>query len=60
MLYDVTKHIIPNLLAGLVVPDVPLEETEFLRKEALKNEIELVRLPLRILDEVFSFFFNPY
>lgn len=27
---------------GLVVPDVPLEETEFLRKEALNNNIELV------------------
>lgn len=27
---------------GLVVPDVPLEETEFLRKEALNNSIELV------------------
>ena len=30
------------LLAGLVVPDVPLEETEILRKEAVKNKIELV------------------
>ncbi|OMO78407.1 Tryptophan synthase, alpha chain [Corchorus capsularis] len=29
---------------GLVVPDVPLEETETLRKEALKNKIELVLL----------------
>ncbi|CAG7865535.1 hypothetical protein BRARA_I03721 [Brassica rapa] len=29
---------------GLVVPDVPLEETEFLRKEALNNNIELVLL----------------
>ncbi|KAJ0247000.1 Tryptophan synthase alpha chain [Hirschfeldia incana] len=29
---------------GLVVPDVPLEETEFLRKEALSNNIELVLL----------------
>jgi tryptophan synthase alpha chain len=29
---------------GLVVPDVPLEETEMLRKEALKNKIELVLL----------------
>ncbi|KAI5680164.1 hypothetical protein M9H77_01391 [Catharanthus roseus] len=29
---------------GLVVPDVPLEETETLRKEALKNELELVLL----------------
>ncbi|KAI3948191.1 hypothetical protein MKX01_014790 [Papaver californicum] len=29
---------------GLVVPDVPLEETEILRKEALKNNIELILL----------------
>ncbi|XP_059432395.1 tryptophan synthase alpha chain [Corylus avellana] len=29
---------------GLVVPDVPLEETEILRKEAKKNGIELVLL----------------
>ncbi|KAJ8749477.1 hypothetical protein K2173_025672 [Erythroxylum novogranatense] len=29
---------------GLVVPDVPLEETELLRKAALKNQIELVLL----------------
>eukprot|EP00262_Sarcandra_glabra_P021485 TRINITY_DN913_c0_g1_i1.p1 TRINITY_DN913_c0_g1~~TRINITY_DN913_c0_g1_i1.p1 ORF type:complete len:311 (+),score=52.98 TRINITY_DN913_c0_g1_i1:139-1071(+) len=29
---------------GLVVPDVPLEETEVLRKEAVKNKIELVLL----------------
>ncbi|KAF3436224.1 hypothetical protein FNV43_RR23316 [Rhamnella rubrinervis] len=29
---------------GLVVPDVPLEETATLRKEALKNDIELVLL----------------
>ncbi|GMH02381.1 hypothetical protein Nepgr_004220 [Nepenthes gracilis] len=29
---------------GLVVPDVPLEETELLRKEAVKNNIELVLL----------------
>lgn len=29
---------------GLVVPDVPLEETEILRYEALKNQIELVLL----------------
>ncbi|GAB2298277.1 hypothetical protein Dimus_032347 [Dionaea muscipula] len=29
---------------GLVVPDVPLEETDELRKEALKNNIELVLL----------------
>ncbi|KAM5563610.1 tryptophan synthase alpha chain [Rosa sericea] len=29
---------------GLVVPDVPLEETDILRKEALKNNIELVLL----------------
>ncbi|XP_031473282.1 tryptophan synthase alpha chain-like [Nymphaea colorata] len=29
---------------GLVVPDVPLEETEILRKEATKKDIELVLL----------------
>ncbi|KAJ9187635.1 hypothetical protein P3X46_003064 [Hevea brasiliensis] len=29
---------------GLVVPDVPLEESELLRKEAFKNNIELVLL----------------
>ncbi|KAI9182473.1 hypothetical protein LWI28_025706 [Acer negundo] len=29
---------------GLVVPDVPLEETEILRKEALKHKLELVLL----------------
>ncbi|KAK4792965.1 hypothetical protein SAY86_023400 [Trapa natans] len=29
---------------GLVVPDVPLEETEILRKEAIKYKIELVLL----------------
>nr|GMD27945.1 tryptophan synthase alpha chain-like [Ipomoea batatas] len=29
---------------GLVVPDVPLEETEILRKEASKKNIELVLL----------------
>ncbi|OVA05350.1 Tryptophan synthase [Macleaya cordata] len=29
---------------GLVVPDVPLEETEILRKEALNHKIELVLL----------------
>lgn len=28
--------------SGLVVPDVPLEETEILRKEAISNNIELV------------------
>ena len=27
---------------GLVVPDVPLEETDFLRSEAAKNNLELV------------------
>ncbi|KAG8486850.1 hypothetical protein CXB51_020348 [Gossypium anomalum] len=32
------------ILKRLVVPDVPLEETELLRREALKNEIELVML----------------
>lgn len=31
---------------GLVVPDVPLEETEMLRKEALNNSIELVNICL--------------
>lgn len=31
-----------HFLAGLVVPDVPLEETEVLRKEAVKHNIELV------------------
>ncbi|CAN1766317.1 Tryptophan synthase alpha chain, partial [Linum perenne] len=30
--------------AGLVVPDVPLEETELLRTEAVKHGIELVLL----------------
>ncbi|MCL7025725.1 hypothetical protein MKW94_019007 [Papaver nudicaule] len=30
--------------SGLVVPDVPLEETAILREEALKNNIELVLL----------------
>jgi len=30
------------MYAGLVVPDVPLEESEFLRTEAKKNGIELV------------------
>ncbi|KAL2510754.1 Tryptophan synthase alpha chain [Abeliophyllum distichum] len=29
---------------GLVVPDVPLEETEILRKEAVNNNVELVLL----------------
>ncbi|RVW54704.1 Tryptophan synthase alpha chain [Vitis vinifera] len=29
---------------GLVVPDVPLEETEILRMESIKNNIELVLL----------------
>lgn len=31
-----------HFLTGLVVPDVPLEETEILRKEAVKYNIELV------------------
>lgn len=39
---DMTSFVIPSLFVGLVVPDVPLEETEILRKEALKNNIELV------------------
>ena len=34
----------PFLFTGLVVPDVPLEETESLQKEAMKNKIELVCL----------------
>jgi tryptophan synthase alpha subunit len=38
-----------HLLAGLVVPDVPLEETEILRKEAKKYGIELVCLPLSLI-----------
>ncbi|XAR61148.1 Tryptophan synthase [Bertholletia excelsa] len=29
---------------GLIVPDIPLEESEILRKEAAKNDIELVLL----------------
>ncbi|KAM7478219.1 hypothetical protein LguiA_026432 [Lonicera macranthoides] len=29
-------------IRGLVIPDVPLEETEILRKEAVNNKIELV------------------
>ncbi|MBA0680677.1 hypothetical protein Goari_012364, partial [Gossypium aridum] len=33
---------------GLVVPDVPLEEAELLRREALKNNIELVCSGIRI------------
>jgi hypothetical protein len=28
--------------SGLVVPDVPLEETDVLRSEAAKNNLELV------------------
>lgn len=35
------------MCAGLVVPDVPLEETEILRTEAKKNGIELVCLTLK-------------
>jgi len=46
----ILKRGIPNFmtivkeagLRGLVVPDVPLEETEFLRSEAAKNNLELV------------------
>lgn len=34
--------------SGLIVPEVPLEETELLRKEAVKNNIELVCLSLRL------------
>lgn len=32
----------PHFFSGLVVPDVPLEETEILRMESIKNNIELV------------------
>ena len=35
------------MYAGLVVPDVPLEETETLRTEAKKHGIELVCLTLK-------------
>lgn len=34
---------------GLVVPDVPLEETEMLREEALNNSIELVNIYIYML-----------
>ncbi|XP_021898021.1 tryptophan synthase alpha chain, chloroplastic-like [Carica papaya] len=37
-------NFVSYLFAGLVVPDVPLEETDTLRKEAVKNKIELVLL----------------
>lgn len=37
-MFVVTLH----FLAGLIVPDVPFEETEILRKEAVKYNIELV------------------
>ena len=46
LLYDFIKFFIVHLFAGLVVPDVPLEETEILRREASKHGIELVCLPL--------------
>ena len=36
-----------TLLSGLVVPDVPLEETEILRMESSKNNIELVSCQLK-------------
>ncbi|MFQ6627263.1 hypothetical protein Gotur_006104 [Gossypium turneri] len=36
-------------IQGLVVPDVPLEETELLRREALKNKIELYDLSARVV-----------
>jgi hypothetical protein len=39
------------MYAGLVVPDVPLEETQILRTEAKKKGIELVSL------STFEFFF---
>lgn len=50
MLHYLSDGIVLFLIcyAGLVVPDVPLEETETLRKEAKKNGIELVcKLPLK-------------
>ncbi|CAF1715353.1 unnamed protein product [Brassica napus] len=37
-------HNMVCLFVGLLVPDVPLEETETLRKEAQKHQIELVLL----------------
>ncbi|TKW30781.1 hypothetical protein SEVIR_2G060700v4 [Setaria viridis] len=48
----ILKRGIPNFMAivkeagvhGLVVPDVPLEETDVLRSEAAKNNLELVLL----------------
>ncbi|MBA0709879.1 hypothetical protein Golax_024897 [Gossypium laxum] len=36
-------------IQGLVVPDVPLEEAELLRREALKNNIELYDLSARVV-----------
>lgn len=63
--YDFIKFFIVHLFAGLVVPDVPLEETEILRREASKHGIELVCLPLifyvlfplfQIMDKEFSNF----
>lgn len=47
------NHILSNLIygfifSGLVVPDVPLEETEILRKEAIKKNIELVSFRITI------------
>lgn len=43
---NLTRLLIPYPFVGLVVPDVPLEETAILRKEALKNNIELVRFSI--------------
>lgn len=37
-----------SLFSGLVVPDVPLEETEILRREATKKNIELVGFVFKI------------
>lgn len=45
----IALHAISYLFVGLVVPDVPLEETEILRKEAAKKSIELVHLFLAFL-----------
>lgn len=53
-----SNHVLTVTLStfvGLVVPDVPLEETEYLRKEALKHNLELVSLlSLIILFLLFS------
>lgn len=62
VLYNAIIPFIVHCFAGLVVPDVPLEETEVLRKEAAKNGIELVCLPLSssILFIVYSLWMNSF